>query len=242
MDVILLPVVGDKVLIFELDDIKSLRKLDIPGVLVGTLPKYPQQNLFLSKPLQLSFYETLWLVQWGYGRLIDNRAYNDQILKGSNISMEDNIIENQVITRDTQMTNKNIALENEISIEQFIERNYDSSKELEDLIKTYNIFKYMKSLGFFISLGLKFGGEFLCYPGDPLRYHSHLIVNACSTVTDYDLITGGRLATGVKKLWVIVDATKDKHQPKKEEDGRIFPNFTESSTVDSFSIEWAGFG
>ena len=63
---IFLPVINDRVLIFDIEDIKKLRNVGILGILSGTLPKAPQQNIFLGIPLQLSVNETLWLIEREY--------------------------------------------------------------------------------------------------------------------------------------------------------------------------------
>lgn len=92
----------------------------------------------------------------------------------------------------------------------------------------YLMYRALRSQGYFLSPGARFGGRFIAYPGDPLRYHSHLTVQAC---LDYrhepldllQLVSGGRLGTGVKKLWV-VGGVKDDEE------------------IEFFSVEWAGFG
>lgn len=90
----------------------------------------------------------------------------------------------------------------------------------------YMIFRHLQALGYYLSPGLRFGGQFLAYPGDPLRFHSHYIVNGYyweEEIPILDIIRGGRLATNVKKSWVVggEDANGD---------------------VKVFSIEWARFG
>lgn len=95
---------------------------------------------------------------------------------------------------------------------------------------SYEIYKHLQQKGYFLSPGLRFGGQFLAYPGDSLRYHSHF------TVTGYDfnekfkihdLVGGGRLGTTVKKSWFV----GAKSNNKKEEDQYY-----------GFSVEWSRFG
>ncbi len=72
--------------------------------------------------------------------------------------------------------------------------------------ESYDIFKYLYSLGCSSSSGLRFGGQFISYPGDPLRYYSHQIVNRYGWDEDIkvlDIVGGARLGTAVKKLWLI---------------------------------------
>ena len=52
------------------------------------------------------------------------------------------------------------------------------------------------------------------------------------------MITGGRLATGVKKVWLIIG--DDVEQSNITND--LVGEFTKDAEPMSFSIEWAGFG
>ncbi|KAF3913026.1 hypothetical protein ABW21_db0203625 [Orbilia brochopaga] len=95
----------------------------------------------------------------------------------------------------------------------------------------YSVYKHLHSLGYYMSPGLRFGCEFVAYPGDPLRFHSHFLVKTADwdeEVGIMDLVGGGRLGTGVKKAWMMAG------QPKEGEDGE--------GDVRVFSVEWGGFG
>ncbi|ANB15229.1 tRNA splicing endonuclease subunit SEN34 [Sugiyamaella lignohabitans] len=97
---------------------------------------------------------------------------------------------------------------------------------------SYNIYKELHKKGFFLTPGLRFGGQFVAYPGDPLRFHSHHIAIGFNWDQEFavlDIVGGGRLGTAVKKCWVV--GAEDSGCDVKEEDKyRIF------------SVEWAGFG
>ncbi|CDO91919.1 unnamed protein product [Kluyveromyces dobzhanskii CBS 2104] len=92
----------------------------------------------------------------------------------------------------------------------------------------YKVYKALRENGYFMSPGARFGGRYVAYPGDPLRYHSHLTVqDARGKEEDIDLlnmINGARLGTSVKKTWVLPGVSSDKEAP------------------DFYSVEWAGFG
>lgn len=97
----------------------------------------------------------------------------------------------------------------------------------------YCTYAALKDQGYVISPGARFGGKYIVYPGDPLRFHSHMVV---SEPVDYrddaiefrDIINGSRLSTAVKKIWVLSGIDR---QAEKQED-----------RVHFFSVEWAGFG
>lgn len=78
----------------------------------------------------------------------------------------------------------------------------------------------------YITSGLKFGGDFLAYPGDPMRFHSHHIVmvrERHARLKILDIINMGRLATNAKKTFILASSSEDEKQ------------------VEAFSIQWAGF-
>lgn len=91
----------------------------------------------------------------------------------------------------------------------------------------YYIFDYLHSRGYFLSPGLRFGGNFLAYPGDSVRYHSHYIAMGKGYEEKFPIksviVGGGRLGTNVKKCLVLGG---------QSDDGK-----------DSvYCIEWSGFG
>ncbi|KAJ3038327.1 tRNA-splicing endonuclease subunit, partial [Rhizophlyctis rosea] len=66
----------------------------------------------------------------------------------------------------------------------------------------YRVFRGLWEKGYYISSGSKFGGDYLLYPGDPLRYHSHFVASVVAPdrlFTPLDAVSFGRLGTTVKK-------------------------------------------
>ncbi|KAJ2006003.1 tRNA-splicing endonuclease subunit [Coemansia thaxteri] len=66
----------------------------------------------------------------------------------------------------------------------------------------FNLYKDLHSRGYYITRAIKFGGDYLLYPGEPMRYHSHYIVSLLGheqPLAPRELISLGRLATTVKK-------------------------------------------
>ncbi|KAK4053769.1 tRNA-splicing endonuclease subunit [Microbotryomycetes sp. JL201] len=91
-----------------------------------------------------------------------------------------------------------------------------------------DVFQDLWRKGYFMGGGLRFGGDFLVYPGDPLRYHSHFTLTVLtaprSTVMPLDLVAYGRLATAVKKAHLLASWDDEAQQAQY------------------FSLEWAAFG
>lgn len=89
----------------------------------------------------------------------------------------------------------------------------------------YNMYKYLHEKGYFLSPGIRFGGQFLAYPGDPLRFHSHHTAIGFENEESFgvlDIVGGGRLGTAVKKCWVVGAQNDEEYR--------------------AYSVEWAGFG
>ncbi|GAA5878694.1 hypothetical protein JCM1840_000203 [Sporobolomyces johnsonii] len=90
------------------------------------------------------------------------------------------------------------------------------------------VFEDLWRKGYYMGGGLRFGGDFLVYPGDPLRYHSHFTLTVLSTpltaLMPLDLVAYGRLATAVKKAHLLASYDDEKR------------------AAEYLSLEWAAFG
>jgi tRNA-splicing endonuclease subunit Sen34 len=95
---------------------------------------------------------------------------------------------------------------------------------------SYPLYTHLHSKGYYLSPGLRFGCQYVAYPGDPLRYHSHFLavgMNWDDELDLLDIVGGGRLGTGVKKGYLL--GGKEKRVDKQDEEGNIR----------AFSFEWA---
>ena len=62
--------------------------------------------------------------------------------------------------------------------------------------RSYSLFAYLHRKGYFLSPGLRFGCQYLVYPGDPLRFHSHFLASGVGWDEEMnlmDIVGGGRL-------------------------------------------------
>ncbi|MGH0165060.1 UNVERIFIED_CONTAM: hypothetical protein FKN15_004550 [Acipenser sinensis] len=80
--------------------------------------------------------------------------------------------------------------------------------------------------GYYITSAGKFGGDYLIYPGDPLRFHAHFIavcvpIKSESPISDFLCLA--RLGANVKKTILLCS-----------------PSETESEGVIYTSIQWSG--
>ncbi|TLD21539.1 hypothetical protein PspLS_08933 [Pyricularia sp. CBS 133598] len=94
------------------------------------------------------------------------------------------------------------------------------------------LYNYLNSQGYFMTPGIRFGGQYSVYPGDPFRFHAHFIANNYKWDQEIDmleLVGVGRLAGAVKKGLLL--GGEKPGQEAGEPDGR---------NVRAFCIEWAG--
>ncbi|KAK4617531.1 putative tRNA-splicing endonuclease subunit tsp-4 [Fulvia fulva] len=102
--------------------------------------------------------------------------------------------------------------------------------ELPEAQDSYPLYKHLHENGYFMAPGLRFGCQYMAYPGDPLRFHSHFLCNGLGWDEEFDLqglVGGGRLGTGVKKGFLLGGDEADTAEGK---DGN----------VRAFCVEWAG--
>ncbi|CAX43791.1 splicing endonuclease, putative [Candida dubliniensis CD36] len=246
---IILPVINlshqPEVLVFNVDDIKTLRNdYNILGVLMGTLQHYPQQNIFLSVPLKLIIWEVIWLLQYNKAILVDELTYREAKLKLLKGNIKNNNYQGNLITTPNSDNDYNLELakHHQLRIHNYI-TNYlqDSSMSINKFITYYKYYSYLQNKGYFINPGIKFGGDLVIYPGDPLRYHSYSIVRF-EFFDIHDIVVGGRLATSVKKNLVIMGYDKETDKVHQELNDEALCDLFDESVPLTFSIEWAGFG
>lgn len=71
-------------MLFDIDVITWLRREHrILGVLIGSLPQIPQQNVFLGLPLELMPEETRLLVETGIAYIVYDREWHDEVMQSS---------------------------------------------------------------------------------------------------------------------------------------------------------------
>ena len=110
---------------------------------------------------------------------------------------------------------------------------------------SYALFKHLHGLGYFLAPGIRFGCQFSAYPGDPLRFHSHFLTMGAGWDEDIDLLDlvgGGRLATGVKKGWLIggVEPMVQEGEGGEGSGEGAGKGVEGGGRVRTFCIEWGG--
>ncbi|WVN85826.1 uncharacterized protein L203_100978 [Cryptococcus depauperatus CBS 7841] len=102
------------------------------------------------------------------------------------------------------------------------------------------VFATLQLLGYRIGLGPRFGGEWLVYPGDYLRYHAHFtsqVIVRNKPIKPTEIVAWGRLGTGTKKAGLICC-----WDDQKQEETITARDDQKKPTVEFYSLEWANFG
>ncbi|KAJ8098856.1 tRNA intron endonuclease [Lipomyces tetrasporus] len=252
-DLISISFIDGEYFVFDIEAVKRLRNHHhVAGILVGTLPQVPQQSTFLGLPVQLMPEEAALLVQRGVARIIDEGSSHEVILAVDENDIDEataklkiNELESTGSESQGQLvsfTTPAISTANRIALsESSVAAVYDTPR--------FDVYKYLHKRGYFISPGLRFGSQFLAYPGDPLRYHSHYLVRGLGYGEEFsllELVGSGRLGTGVKKAWMVGGHVPDDDQHKLAalDSSKIIESEGDESIEDfvSFCVEWAGFG
>lgn len=298
--------ISGRYLLFSIDAVTYLRREhNICGVLIGSLPQIPQQNVFLGLPLELMPEEARLLVDQGVACIVDEAKAHDgmrslleedrrqylrelesQGLHASRV-IADRKGQRQEKTRK-DIADKRAKAEKkkpeETSASTSAPQNGDNepaavidlfadsssrrdssstssgpsqamgitpatsypplphpASTLTNLLphpevpSAYPLFAHLHSRGYFLSPGLRFGCQYVAYPGDPLRFHSHFLVASSEwdqEINIMDIILGGRLGTGVKKGFLLGGPQKSRDEVESETE--------RTESVRTFSIEWAG--
>ena len=303
--------ISSRYLLFSIDAVTYLRREhNICGVLIGTLPQIPQQNVFLGLPLELMPEEARVLVDKGVACIVDEaKAHNgmqslleedrrqylreleSQGLHAARIMREQKdrrkeahfktISEQkakaqakkqaQKSAKEGQEESSSAAKDEPASLGDFFTGDTSSqttstpanadpplkamgvtpatsypplphpSTTPENLLwkprvpLSYPLYAHLHAQGFFLSPGLRFGCQYVAYPGDPLRFHSHFLVSSAEwdeEINLMDIVNGGRLGTGVKKGFLLGGSQK----PVAQDGSQV----ERTESVRTFSIEWAG--
>jgi tRNA-splicing endonuclease subunit Sen34 len=92
------------------------------------------------------------------------------------------------------------------------------------------VFADLHSKGYFITVGNKFGGDFLAYPGDPNLYHSHYVVRVVLPQQQLHPVVLRAVARGVHAarkhlVLAIVSTTGAEEQLQKQQQDKSADRF-----------------
>ncbi|KZF23147.1 SEN34 subunit of tRNA-splicing endonuclease [Xylona heveae TC161] len=278
--------VANRYFIHDVDVITYIRREHhICGVLLGSIPQIPQQNVFLGAPLELMPEEARLLFEKGAAVVVDDlslhkdaiaflphhvkhdylRDLRDQgMIAGRGVQKRTEERKHKALERlglqdpptsgpcDTTAPKEEPLSNNAIDSLPYFDAPlvYNVTPPLSGRILpptdqptelkppkvpfSYPLYEFLHAKGYFISPGLRFGCQYLVYPGDPLRFHSHFLAVGGAWDEEMDLLDivgGGRLGTGVKKGFLIGGAETEEQACK---------GHASTPDVRVFCVEWGG--
>ncbi|KAM6970117.1 tRNA-splicing endonuclease subunit Sen34 [Aplochiton taeniatus] len=81
------------------------------------------------------------------------------------------------------------------------------------------VFRDLRRQGFYLTSAGKFGGDYLVYPGDPLRFHAHFIavcVSMNESMPPCDILATARLGSNVKKTVLLCSPVEEEEDPQTQ--------------------------
>ncbi|KAL8967578.1 MAG: hypothetical protein Q9183_002855 [Haloplaca sp. 2 TL-2023] len=296
-------------LLYDIKTVTWLRRAhNVLGVLIGSLPQSPQQNVFLGLPLELQPEEVKLLIEQDLAFVVvdldshkkaqqappkglkdyksdvqreglaaakavekQKRQRTQEALQRLNIrqstpdrsdttetprdsgaaDQEDSLFDRPQ-SRASQVSSSNLAPYTSTpttSYPPITPPSQETAASIPDVnAASFALFKHLHKKGYFLSPGLRFGCQFMVYPGDPLRFHSHFLAVSAAWDDEIDLLDivgGGRLGTGVKKAWMI-GGPEEKTYSQEKHDSKPYGLDGEQNEMDkdfgvrTFCIEWAG--
>ncbi|CAI6347702.1 unnamed protein product [Macrosiphum euphorbiae] len=158
------------------------------GSLIGTLPSTPRQEDQNGLPCLLLPEEVRLLVENCIARTVEYPSFTSLHTKETAKINPFDTSPNVMIHLDEICSN--II---EVPLPEFM-------NNLERI--RYKVFKDLWSKGFYLTCGMKFGGDFLVYEGDPLAYHAKYIVN-CRDLDKQIMVSRSRVSSITNKKMVL---------------------------------------
>ena len=181
------------------DQVVSLDNINEDDIPEKIPTKFVNSRVIVFNPLYASY---LYVKQKFFGSPLGiNKPRLEFFKKPSELSL----IEAYFLLEKEKITIFDVLLEKFISKEEF----FEISKKIHYKFKEkYTIYKDLREKGYVPRPGLKFGADFVVYKEGPGKEHSLFIVHVLphdSKITAIDMVRAGRLATSVRKKFVIAN-------------------------------------
>lgn len=200
---------GQRFLVWNTRDMYTLRCLHrIVAGLVGALPTNKRQTQEYGMPLSLLFEEALLLAEEGIAEVVDASGLSHAAVPPLAAAADAASTE----AAGAFPTNGWCGIDAECGAWA-----RDALPKLEPhqirlapgaRLLHAPVYRALWARGFFITCGSGFGADYLCYPGDPMRHHAHLLIHVARPGRPSRAIEQGcaaRLANSVKKTGVLAE-------------------------------------
>ncbi len=181
------------------DQVVSLDNINEDDIPEKIPTKFVNSRVIVFNPLYASY---LYVKQKFFGSPLGiNKPRLEYFSKPSELSL----IEAYYLLEKERITIYDVLLKRFISIEEFYEIGKKIHYKFEE---KYTIYKDLREKEYVPRPGLKFGADFVVYKKGPGLEHSPFIVHVLphdSKITAIDMVRAGRLATSVRKKFVIAN-------------------------------------
>eukprot|EP00908_Phaeocystis_cordata_P006206 Transcript_16824.p2 GENE.Transcript_16824~~Transcript_16824.p2 ORF type:complete len:282 (-),score=64.63 Transcript_16824:300-1067(-) len=194
---------GDRFLVWEPRDIYSLRcQHRIMGCLVGALPSNKRQAAQLGPPLSLSFEEAVLATEQGFAEVVDCASASSADAAAASPASDRATAFCAIPTACAEWSAAPLPTL--------------QPTELMRLAGTgrqahVRVFRDLWERGWAITLGTKFGADYLVYPGDPMAHHAAHTVHVAPPerpLRPLEMVAAARLAHDAKKSAVLAHCTE----------------------------------
>ncbi|MHA1149832.1 MAG: tRNA-intron lyase [Promethearchaeota archaeon] len=173
---------------------------DIEGKIPEIIPtKFVNSRIIVFNPLFASF---LYVKKGFFGSPL---GINKPRLEYFNKPSELSVIEAFYLLKKGIISISDVKTGKDLTSEEFSEKAKEIHNKFEEKFIIYND---LREKGYVPRPGLKFGGDFVVYKKGPGLEHSSFIVHVLphdSKISAIDMVRAGRLATSVRKKFVIAN-------------------------------------
>ncbi|CAB0019389.1 unnamed protein product [Nesidiocoris tenuis] len=224
---ILITLDDQKGFIWDADDWLKLRKEHrIVGNLIGSLANIPRQDVVRGMPMVLLPEEVTLLLEKNIAVLMKvsdetepdaKKEEYKQYLEKVQKEQEEFLSKSRLVNRKISYKMKQFFLGFNIKSNPWLKETmlcqgeWPYPKTAFETLK-YRVFKDLWEKGLYLTNGSKFGGHFLAYPGDPLKFHAFYVVVVHlpeNSISPLDLVRHARLGTHTKKTFVIASTNSE---------------------------------
>ncbi|KAJ8280528.1 hypothetical protein GJAV_G00055920 [Gymnothorax javanicus] len=222
---------GSTPLLWRAADVKAARENGVVGTLVGSLARQPRQNNRLGRPLELLQEEARLLRETNQAELFSPSERTDAATDSQGVEqyrekLERSYEEQKILALQerkaamaVQLHTARAGLSHSPEERHFLAADWPRPRD-ERSETRFRVFRDLRKQGFYLTSAGKFGGDYLVYPGDPLRFHAHFIalcVPMDAATPLYDLLAISRLGANVKKTVLLCSPSEDGVGGEEEE-------------------------
>ena len=228
---------GKRFLIFDVGHIWTLRtRHRIVGALVGALPSHKRQAAEHGAPLVLHFEEALLALEEGIAEIVDAA----HLPSSASEHCMDTTVPPAKAPAASEDGNSCLRIEASradwltCELPRLLARDLRAAEKAR--VHHAEVFRQLWVRGFYVTSGATYGADYLCYAGDPICFHAHILVILIppgQRLGPAELLCVARLASSTKKQPVLACSGDESQVQFLAPDARASP--AEASSWDAWT-------